>query len=163
MVTPDIMQMPKPCQCANTKCTPYEEFILLQKQVETLQKAYRSNHGNNITTQFEKEKELKEEILLLKKENESLKNESRRKDLLINSMEKTEEPQIREFQFPARKKVAKIDSSICPWDYISTNNNGFAPIAPSIEDMSKCLRQRNFENETMQFNQREMQRKVQLG
>ena len=137
VVTPDTMQMPKPCPCANTKCTPYEEFILLQKQVETLQKAYRSNHGNNTTKQLEKEKELKEEILLLKKENESLKNEIRRKDLLINSMEKTEEPQIREFQFPARKKVAKIDSSICPWDYISTNNNRFAPITPPIEDVSQ--------------------------
>ena len=53
------------------------------------------------------EKELKEEVLLLKKENESLKNEIRRKDLLINSMEKTEEPHIREFQFPARKKNCK--------------------------------------------------------
>ena len=73
VVTPDIMQVPKPSQCANTKCTPYEEFILLQKQVETLQKAYRSNHGNDTTKQFEKKKELKEEISLLKKENESLK------------------------------------------------------------------------------------------
>ena len=105
--------------------------------METLQKAYRSSHGNNTTKQFEKEKESKEEISSLKKENESLKNEMRRKDLLINSMEKTEEPQIREFQFPARKKVAKIDPSICPWDYISTNNNRFAPIAPPIEDMSQ--------------------------
>ena len=49
VVTPDIMQVPKPCQCANTKCTHYEEFILLQKQLETLQNAYRSNHGNNTT------------------------------------------------------------------------------------------------------------------
>lgn len=136
VVTPDIIQRPKACPCANTKCTPYEEFILLQKQVETLQKAPRSNHGNNTSKQSEKEKELKEELLLLKKENESLKNEIRRKDLLIDSMEKTEEPHISEFQFPKRRNVAKIYSSNCPWDYISTNNNRFTAIAPPLEDVS---------------------------
>ena len=52
----DTMQTPKKCPCANIKCTPYEGFILLQKQVETLQKAYRSNHGNNTTKQFQRKK-----------------------------------------------------------------------------------------------------------
>ena len=51
-------------------------------------------------------------------------------------MEKTTEPDISEFQFARRRNVAKIDSSICPWAYISTNNNRFAPIAPPLEDVS---------------------------
>ena len=136
VVTPDVMQKPNPCPNANAKCTPYEEFILLRTQVETLLKASRSNHGNNVGKQSEKEKELKEELLLLKKENESLKNEIRRKDLLINSMEKTEKPDTSEFQFPRRRNVAKIDSSISPWDCISTSNNRFTPIAPPLEDVS---------------------------
>ena len=51
-------------------------------------------------------------------------------------MEKTEKPDTSEFQFPKRRNVAKIDSSICPWDYISTSNNRFTPIAPSLEDVS---------------------------
>ena len=72
----------------------------------------------------------------LKKENESLKNEIRRKDLLINSMEKTEKPDTSEFQFPRRRNIAKIDSSISPWDYTSTNNNRFTPIALPTEDVS---------------------------
>ena len=51
-------------------------------------------------------------------------------------MEKTEKPDTSEFQFPKRRNVAKNDSSICPWDYISTSNNRFTPIAPSLEDVS---------------------------
>ena len=51
-------------------------------------------------------------------------------------MEKTEKPDTSEFQFPRRRNVAKIDSSISPWDYISTNNNRFSPIAPPTEDVS---------------------------
>ena len=51
-------------------------------------------------------------------------------------MVKTEEPDTSEFQFSRRRNVAKIDLSICPWDYISTNNNRFTPIAPPLEDMS---------------------------
>ena len=139
VLTPDVLQKPNPCPNANAKCTPYEEFILLRTQVETLLKATKSNHGNNVVKQSEKEKELREELLLLKKENESLKNEIRRKDLLINSMEKTEKtekPDTSEFQFPRRRNVAKIDSSISPWDCISTNNNRFTPIAPPLEDVS---------------------------
>ena len=104
--------------------------------METLLKATKSNHDNNVVKQSEKEKELREELSLLKKENESLKNEIRRKDLLINSIEKTERPDTSEFQFPRRRNVAKIDSSISPWDCISTNNNRFTPIAPPLEDVS---------------------------
>ena len=130
------MQKPNSCLNASAKCTPYEEFILLRTQVETLLKASRSNHGNNVGKQSEKGKELKEELLLLKKENESLKNEISRKDLFINSMEKTEKPDTTEFQFPRRRNVTKIDSSISTWGYISTNNNRFTPIAPPIEDVS---------------------------
>ena len=68
MVTPDVLQKPNPFPNANAKCT-HEECILLRTQVETLLKASRSNHGNNVGKQSEKEKELKEELLLLKKEN----------------------------------------------------------------------------------------------
>ena len=83
MVTPEVIQNPNPCPTANVKYTPYEEFVLLRTQVETLLKGSSGNHGNNVVKQSEKEDELREELLLLKKENESLKNEIWRKDLLI--------------------------------------------------------------------------------
>ena len=55
---------------------------------------------------------------------------------MITSIEEKEKPDIDEFQFPRRRKVAKIDSSICPWGHISTNNNRATSIALPHEDSS---------------------------
>ena len=68
---------------ATIKCTPYSDFLSLRAKVEVLVKAYEGSQAAKGTS----EAELKQEILLLKKENESLRNELRRKDLLIRSLD----------------------------------------------------------------------------
>ena len=67
----------------SVKYTTYDEFLALRAKVEILMKAYEGTHaakGMSVSN-------LKEEIQLLRKENESLRNELRRKDILINSIE----------------------------------------------------------------------------
>ena len=68
--------------------TPLSEFLSLKQQVESLRKVVEYRNGvarNNISRNSDLE--LKEEIALLKKENESLRNEIRRKDLIIESLQ----------------------------------------------------------------------------
>eukprot|EP00794_Sanderia_malayensis_P014877 gene14877-16423_t len=63
-----------------TRYTLFSDFLSLRAKVEILVKAYEGSQGTN-------ESDLKQEITLLKKENESLRNELRRKDLLISNIE----------------------------------------------------------------------------
>ena len=58
---------------ATIKYTPYSDFISLRAKVEVLVKAYEVSQAAKGTS----ESKLKQEILLLKKENESLRNELR--------------------------------------------------------------------------------------
>ena len=74
---------PKEKDEATIKYTPYSDFISLRAKVEVLVKAYEGSQAAKGTS----ESELKQEILLLKKENEALRNELRRKDLLIGCFE----------------------------------------------------------------------------
>ncbi len=66
-----------------TRYTLYSDFLSLRAKVEILVKAHEGSQAAKGTS----EQDLKEEIALLKKENESLRIELRRKDLLINSIE----------------------------------------------------------------------------
>ena len=74
---------PKESDEATIKYTPYSDFLSLRAKVEVLVKAYEGSQAAKGTS----ESALKQEILLLKKENESLRNELRRKDLLIGSFD----------------------------------------------------------------------------
>ena len=65
------------------KYTPYDDFLQLRAKVEILLKAYEGSHAAKGTSHSD----LKEEIQLLRKENESLRNEIRRKEILINSIQ----------------------------------------------------------------------------
>ena len=58
-------------------------FFRYLPKIEVLGKAYEGSQAVKDTS----ESEIKQEILLLKKENESLRNELRRKDLSIGSFE----------------------------------------------------------------------------
>ena len=74
----------------SVKYTTYDEFLALRAKVEILMKAYEGTHAAKGMSNSD----LKEEIQLLRKENESLRNELRRKDILINSIE-VDNPSLR--------------------------------------------------------------------
>ena len=70
------------------KCTSLSEFLSLKEQVGSLMKAVEEkNEFTRNSISRRKDLELKVEISLLKKENESLRNEIRRKDLVIESFQ----------------------------------------------------------------------------
>ena len=58
-------------------------FFALRAKVDILMKAYEGTHAAKGTSTSN----LKEELQLVRKENESLRNELRRKDILINSID----------------------------------------------------------------------------
>ena len=128
--------------------TPLSEFLSLKQQVESLRKAVEDKNGvarNNISRS--RDLELKEEIALLKKENESLRNEIRRKDLIIESLQTVDtnpnnecgkhdsllplpEPNFR----LVKKRHATNESPKPTWEPFICDRNRFSPIAPSESD-----------------------------
>ena len=128
--------------------TPLSEFLSLKQQVESLRKAVEDKNGvarNNISRS--RDLELKEGIALLKKENESLRNEIRRKDLIIESLETVDtnpnnecgkhdsllplpEPNFR----LVKKRHATNESPKPTWEPFICDRNRFSPIAPSESD-----------------------------
>ena len=142
------------------KYTPLSEFLALKQQVESLRKAVEDKNGvarniismeshgvaRNIISRS-RDLELKEEIALLKKENESLRNEIRRKDLIIESLQTVDtnpnnecgkhdsflplpEPNFR----LVKKRHATNESPKPTWEPFICDRNRFSPIAPSESD-----------------------------
>ena len=128
--------------------TPLSEFLSLKQQVESSRKAVEDRNGvarNNISRNSDLE--LKEEFALLKKENESLRNEIRRKDLIIESLQTVDtnpnneggkhdsflpppEPNFR----LVKKRHATNESPKPTWEPFICDRNRFSPIAPSESD-----------------------------
>ena len=77
---------------ATIRYTPYSDFLSLRAKVEILVKTYEGSQAAKGMS----ESQLKQEILLLKKENESLRNELRRKNILIESLD-VENPYLGSF------------------------------------------------------------------
>ena len=67
----------------SVKYTTYDEFLALRAKVEILMKSYEGSHAAKGMANSD----LKGEIQLLRKENESLRNELRHNDILIHSFE----------------------------------------------------------------------------
>ena len=65
------------------KYTTYDEFLALLAKVEILMKAYKGSHAAKGMSNSD----VKEEIQLLRKENESLRNKLCCKEILIHSFE----------------------------------------------------------------------------
>ena len=135
------------------KYTPLSEFLSLKQQVESLRKAVEEkNEFTKNSISRSKDLELKEEISLFKKENESLRNEIRRKDLVIesfltddtnandesgkhHSFNPIPEPNFR----IVKKKHACNESPKPTWEPFICDRNRFSPIAPSESDEEEML------------------------
>eukprot|EP00112_Aurelia_sp_Birch-Aquarium-sp1_P022410 Seg6307.1 transcript_id=Seg6307.1/GoldUCD/mRNA.D3Y31 product="hypothetical protein" protein_id=Seg6307.1/GoldUCD/D3Y31 len=129
----------------STKYTPLSEFLSLKQQVELLRTVVENKDEvtrarSNLNR---RDLELKEEISLLKKENESLRNEIRRKDLMIESFQtvdinannedgKHDSFSISKQNFRVFKKKHAANESPKPtWEPFICDRNRFSPIAPS--------------------------------
>eukprot|EP00112_Aurelia_sp_Birch-Aquarium-sp1_P017642 Seg411.3 transcript_id=Seg411.3/GoldUCD/mRNA.D3Y31 product="hypothetical protein" protein_id=Seg411.3/GoldUCD/D3Y31 len=87
----------------STGLAPYSEFVQLRETLISLRKII----DENITLRNRNtEKNLKEEIMLLRKENDPLRNYIMRKDLLIKSFEKEEESRKDDSSFQLPKRSA---------------------------------------------------------
>ncbi len=72
---------------------------------------------------------MKEEITVLRKENESLRNEIQQKDLLIKSFERDDSSQNKDnlcFQIPKRTAACPMPKN--PWNYPLNTRNRFMPL-----------------------------------
>ena len=135
------------------KYTPLSEFLSLKQQVESLRKSVKEkNEFTRNSISRSKELELKEEISLLKKENESLRNEIRRKNLVIESFQSDDTyaskesgkygsfNPIPEPNFKIVKKNHACNESPKPtWEPFICDRNRFSPIAPSESDEEEML------------------------
>eukprot|EP00112_Aurelia_sp_Birch-Aquarium-sp1_P025703 Seg87.3 transcript_id=Seg87.3/GoldUCD/mRNA.D3Y31 product="hypothetical protein" protein_id=Seg87.3/GoldUCD/D3Y31 len=121
----------KNCQ---TKFTPYEKFVALRHMVLEMQDTVQSSCSSSEALAT------KDDIEKLKNENEFLKNELRRKNLIIESLQATPLPdpnlQYGEglgsfgegFIFPQRKHVARQHTAT-PWQPMLYNfDNRFTPL-----------------------------------
>ena len=81
--------------------------------------------------------------MLLRKENDSLKNDIRRKDLLIKSFENMEESRKddRSFQLPKRSVARPLPKD--PWNYLSSTSNRFMPLATTMDETYAKIVQSN--------------------
>ena len=118
---------------SQTKFTPYEEFVALRHMVIEMQDTVRSSCSSS-------EVATKDDIEQLKKENEFLKNELRRKNLIIESLQATPLPDPKlqygegldsfgeGFIFPQRKHVARQHIAN-PWlPKLYNFDNRFTPL-----------------------------------
>ena len=131
----------------STGLTPYSEFVELRETVLSLRKIIDENI---ILKNRNTEKDLKEEIMLLRKEIDSLKNDIRRKDLLIKSFESVEESRKddRSFQLPKRSLARPLPKD--PWNYFSYTSNRFMPLATTMDEKYAEIVQRNSNTEAQQ-------------
>ena len=119
-----------------------EKFVELRETILSLRKIINEK---NILKNRDTEKDLKEEIMLLRKENDFLKNDIRRKDLLIKSFENMEESRKddRSFQLPKRSVARPLPKN--PWKYLSSTSNRFIqmPLATTMDETYAKIVQSN--------------------